>query len=255
MYHIFYKVTYILDGRYYYGSHSGTLTDSYRGSNKVIRAIQRKSGNTYLIRENLKTFNSRDECLAFEDRFLKFFNLKDNPNSLNFKNSAMGGDTWSGMSSEDRDIRKSLLSKKISGPNNGNFGKPMPEHRKIKMINSKIGVPIHTAEYKSQMSERIKREWQEGTRSNPFNGKFDNRKGKKNGDEWNEKIRQGVKNSDAHKQSRVKISQQRIQEHNNKLRNVKLDIEAGLTDLEILDKYKIKPITLYGWKKKIISRL
>ena len=255
MLHIFYKVTYINDGRYYYGSHSGSLNDNYRGSNKVIHLIRKKYGIDVLIRENLRIFNSKEECYDFEDRFLKLYNLKDDPNSFNFKNSARGGDTWSHMSDDEKIKRKSILSSKISGEGNGNFGKPMPEERKQKMIITKTGVPVHSDSNKAKISERLKNEWTEGTRKNPFSGKFDNRKGKNNTDEWNANISNGLKNSKTFKESREKYANGVIERNNEKLKNVKIDIDNGMSDQELLDKYSIKSITLYTWKKKIKNRL
>lgn len=255
MLHIFYKVTYINDGRYYYGSHSGSLDDNYRGSNKIIHQIRRKYGINVLLRENLRIFDTKADCFKFEDRFLKLYNLKDDPNSLNFKNSANGGDSWSHMSVDEKIKRKSILSSKLSGVNNGNFGKPMPGERKQKMIDSKIGVPIHSDSNKAKISERLKIEWAEGIRKNPFNGKFDNRKGKQNTDEWNSNISNGLKNSDIFKESRKTYANKVIEKNNKKLKNVKDDIDNGMSDQQLLEKYNIKSITLYTWKKKIKNRI
>jgi hypothetical protein len=252
--HIFYKVTYINDGRYYYGSHTGYLDDNYRGSNKVIRQIIKKYGLGVLKRENLKIFNTKDECFTFEDRFLKLYNLKDDPNSLNFKNSAKGGDTWSHMSDEEKIKRKEILSSKISGKGNGNYGKPMPEERKKKMIDSKKGVPVHSEENKKKISERLKSEWKEGKRKYNLKDYCNNRKGKKNSEEWNQNISEGIRNSESYKISRKIIGLKKIEEFNKKLAIVKNDIINGLSDQELMDKYNIKPITLYTWKKNIKNR-
>jgi len=203
----------------------------------------------------LKVFETKKECFEFEDRFLKFHNLKDDPNSFNFKNSAKGGDTWSHMTEEEKIKRKLILSSKISGEGNGNYGKPMPEERKQKMINSKTGVSVHTDSNKAKISERLKNEWANGTRVNPFGGNFDNRKGKNNTEEWNNNISNSLKNSKAFKESREKYSNDVIERNNEKLKNVKIDIDNGMSDQELLDKYCIKSITLYTWKKKIKNRL
>ena len=255
MHHIFYKVTYSVDGRYYYGSHSGNLDDNYRGSNKIISLIRKKHGIQYLIRENLKFFNSRKECLAFEDRFLKLYNLKDDQNSMNLKNSAQGGDTWSHMSEDDKNKRKLNLSNKIKGSKNGNYGKPMPIDRKNKMIETKTGVPIHTEEYKSKLGTRIKSEFESGVRDKNFISQYsDNRKGKSNGDDWNNSISKSLLISQKNKDGAILRSKNTINKNNLKLLNVKTDIINGLTDDELLLKYNIKPITLYTWKIKIKTR-
>ena len=230
------------------------MDDNYRGSNKVIHQITKKHGINFLIRDNLKIFNTREDCLKFEDRFLKLFNLKDDPNSFNFKNSANGGDTWSHMNESEKLKRKKLLSSKISGKGNGNYGKAMPESVKLKMINSKTGVPIHSEEYKEKISQRMKEEWKLGKRKNNLIKYSDNRKGKNNGIEWNSKISEGIKKSKKYKEGIQKYNEQKIKITNIKLLKVKLEIESGIKDSEILEKYNIKKITLYTWKKKIKER-
>lgn len=252
--HIFYKTTYLKTGQYYYGSHYGKLNDSYRGSNKIIKSVQKKYGNTYLIRENLKIFNTKEDCFNFEDRFLKLYNLANDQNCLNMKNSAQGGDTWSTMSESDKIARKQKLSNKVSGKNNGNYGKPMPLNRKEKMIQSKIGKPIHTDDFKKSMSIRVKDEWENGLRTNHLLNYTNNRLGKSNSKSTNLKISNGIKSSEKYKNSRIKVSQNRINEMNLKLIEVKTLILNGYADSYILNLYNIKPITLYSWKRKIKER-
>ena len=149
-YFIFYKTTYTKDGRYYFGSHYGELADCYRGSNKVIKSIQKIHGNTFLIRENLRLFSTQEECYAFEDRFLKLYNLAVDPKSLNFKNSANGGNTWGHMTEAEKTIRKEKISIGNKGAKNVNYGKPMPASRKEKMVRTKTGVSIHSDEHKKK---------------------------------------------------------------------------------------------------------
>lgn len=253
-FYIFYKTVYIKTGQYYYGSHHGTLIDSYRGSNKIIKSIQRKYGNSVLTRENLRIFDSPIDCFKFEDRFLKLYDLANDSNCLNMKNSAQGGDTWKNMSYSDKTKRKELLSSKISGKNNGNYGNPMPIDRKEKMILSKLGKSIHSDEYKKNTSIRVKQEWQNGKRINYLINYTNNRLGKSNSTETNTKISNSIKQSATYKQSRVNAASLIINRMNLKLKEVKQLIVDGLSDYEIINLYDIKPVTLYSWKKKIKDR-
>lgn len=112
---IFYKTTYNKNGKYYYGSHHGYENDEYRGSSKIIKNIIKKHGISELIRENLKFFNSKEEMMLFEDKFLKLWDLASDKNSFNMKNSAQGGNTTINFT----DKQKRDLSEKLSKANKG----------------------------------------------------------------------------------------------------------------------------------------
>jgi hypothetical protein len=257
-YFIFYKTTYFKSGKYYYGSHHGYLNDKYRGSNKVIKNIQRKSGNIFLKRENLRIFDSREKMLEFEDRFLKLYNLANDKMSYNFKNTANGGDTWAHLTENEKNIRKHKLSKKISGIGNGNYGKNMPQDRKDKMIKTKTGVPIHTEEHKRLTSIRMKNEWKNGLRvlSENFKASNNNRKGKKNTKDTNIKISVGLKNSENHKQGRLSAAVTRRKNYIKRLIEFNDLLNQNKTKAEIVLYFNIKNSTFNKYKsdyKKLIK--
>lgn len=255
--YIFYKTTYTKNGKFYYGSHHGSLNDNYRGSNKVIKSIQKKTGNKFLKRDNLRFFATKDEMLKFEDRFLKLYDLANNKMAYNFKNSANGGDTWSQMDVDEKIKRKKLLSSKISGKQNGNYGKELSEEIKNKIRISKIGVPIHTEEHKKNTSIRIKKEWDSGKRkiSEKFKAASNNRKGKKNTTETRLKISMMLKNSEKHKKGRLLAAITRREKYIKRLIQFKGLLKENKTKEEIMLELNIKKPTFNKYKqdyKKLI---
>lgn len=67
MYHIVYKTTNTLNGKYYYGVHSTTIVnDDYLGSGTNIRRAIKKYGREVFKREVLCVFDDRDSALYYE---------------------------------------------------------------------------------------------------------------------------------------------------------------------------------------------
>lgn len=249
---IFYKTTYIKDGRFYYGSHYGYLNDNYRGSNKIINSIKRKHGLKFLQRENLKTFNSKNDIYAFESRFLKLFKLDENHMCMNFTTNGEGGDTWSHMSESEKAIRKKNLSEKISGPKNGNYGRKFTDEHLRKISESKAGVPIHSAEYKRKLSERIKKEFEDGTRDRYHLKQFsNNRKGVKLDKDHKKSISNGLKASKKYKEGRLKSAETKRLKLEKRLNKFEMLIKEGYFKEYILQELNIKSPTWYKYKKII----
>lgn len=247
---IFYKTTYTKDGRFYYGSHYGYLDDNYRGSNKIIKAIKRKSGLEFLQRENLKIFNNKKDMYAFESRFLKFFKLDKNPMCMNFTTNGEGGDTWSHMSESEKAIRKKKLSEKISGSGNGNYGRKFTDEHLKKMSESKIGVPVHSEENKKKISERLKREFEDGTRDRYFLKQFSgNRKGVKLDKDHKKSISIGLKASKKHKEGRLKTAETKRLKLEQRLTKFEKLINEGYSKEYILQELNIKLPTWYKYKR------
>jgi len=253
--YFFYKTTYTKDNRYYYGSHHGTEDDDYMGSNKIIKSIQNKHGNKYLIREVLKYFDNKEDMFAFEGRFLRYYNICSDVNSLNFTNNGCGGDTYDCMTEKQKIIRNRTLSQKNSGEKNNRFGKTYEEIHgvekstiiKQQIAESKIGVPIHSEDYLKILSERRKMEYETGIRDKNFVKQFaNNRKGKTVSDE----IKQSDKYINGHKRTSQAITKKYI----NRLNDVKNMIDSGYTDKEIIDFFNIAKSTMYAYKRDIKKR-
>lgn len=251
--YIFYKTTYLKDGRYYYGSHYGYIDDNYRGSNKVIKSIIKKNGISLLIRENLKFFDSEFEMYEFESRFLKFYKLDKNPLCLNFTTNAKGGDTWSHMTEEEKKERKQKLSEKLSGSGNGNYGRNFTQSHLKKMSESRMGIPIHSDEHKKITSERIKKEWDDGKRTNILIKYCDNRKGTVQSDETRKLISDGLRNSKKYKDGREKAAETRRKKFAERLDNFRELYNSGCTQDYIMEKFNQKFSTYTKYKYLIIN--
>lgn len=77
-YHYFYKITNLINNKYYYGVHStNNLNDGYMGSGKRITAAIKKYGIENFSKEILKFFDSRLEMFEYEHLIVNEEILKD----------------------------------------------------------------------------------------------------------------------------------------------------------------------------------
>jgi hypothetical protein len=103
----FYKITNLINGKFYYGSGS---KEKYEGSGSALSFARKKYGKENFKFEILKRFNTREEAYTFEDKFLKIFKISNNPMSYNKKDSALGGNTYANKSNEEMSLIKEKLS-------------------------------------------------------------------------------------------------------------------------------------------------
>lgn len=250
--YIFYKVTYVNDGRFYYGSHYGHVNDSYRGSNKIIHLIKKKHGIKSLVRENLKFFSDKKTMFEFESKFLSIYKLDKDPNCLNFTTNGCGGDTWSHMSDDEKEKRKKLLSEKISGSGNGNYNRKFTEEHIKRISDAKKGVPIFTDEHKQKISKRLKKEYSEGIRNCDHLKQYaNNRKDCKLTEEHKKSISDGIKSSKKYKESRIKAKETIHKKFLQRVEKFRKLYNFGKSREEIMLILNMKGATYYKYKRII----
>ncbi len=150
---IYYKTTNLVNGKVYYGVHSGDKDDKYLGSGVGLRRAVKLYGDDRFVRENLKFFDTEEEMYSFE-KFVITEDVVNDPNTYNM--TLGGGGGWSHvdvtgknnpmMNEETRKkvskgVRKTRLSNpeyydRISRENlkravEVNTGKNRPEHGKL----------------------------------------------------------------------------------------------------------------------------
>lgn len=87
-YHYFYKITNIINGKFYYGVHSTfNLNDGYDGSGKIIHLAYKKYGKENFEKEILKFFDTSKEMYEYEAKIVNKDLVKDS----NCYNIIVGG--------------------------------------------------------------------------------------------------------------------------------------------------------------------
>ena len=85
MYHYFYKITNLINGKFYYGVHNtNNLEDGYMGSGKLIHEAYKKYGIENFNKEILKYFNTMDEAFQYEHDIVNE-DMINNPNCYNIQ--------------------------------------------------------------------------------------------------------------------------------------------------------------------------
>lgn len=136
-----YKWTNATNGKWYYGSHKGSVNDGYIGSGKVFLKAYNKS-KEHFSREIVYV---GDDYREIEELILETLDAANDRQSYNMKNSAIGGDTSMHFSQEAR-RKMSESSKKRD------FSKPMPEETREKIRQKLLGGKA-SEETKKKLSE------------------------------------------------------------------------------------------------------
>lgn len=90
-YNIFYRITNLVNGRFYYGVHkTKNLNDHYLGRGIAIQLAIKKYGRENFKKEILCLFDSYSEALEYESRVVDEAML-NNPLCYNLKKGGMGG--------------------------------------------------------------------------------------------------------------------------------------------------------------------
>ena len=109
MLYYFYKITNLINNRYYYGVHrTNNINDGYMGSGVAIHRAYRKYGVDNFKKEILKYFDSEEEMYSYEEIFVNDNLLKD-PQCYNM---TIGGRSNKTLGHMSRSIAKESLIKK-----------------------------------------------------------------------------------------------------------------------------------------------
>ena len=121
VYHIFYKTTNIINGKYYYGVHSThNLDDGYVGSGTRLARAIKKYGKENFTREILAIFDTKEEAFLIEKSVVTRDLVYDD-NCYNIKIGGQAGHKTfktAQSRSEDKNIdREKYLTQKLKGEN------------------------------------------------------------------------------------------------------------------------------------------
>jgi len=82
-----YKWTNIINGKWYIGSHKGTIDDGYRHSSEILRHAEEKYGLENFVREILFEGNYKEDGIkAVESQYLQKYQAATNSESYNLSN-------------------------------------------------------------------------------------------------------------------------------------------------------------------------
>ena len=97
-----YKITNLINNRFYYGVHCGSDTENYWGSGKLIGLAIEKYGLENFKKEILLIFDTMEEALEYEAIIVNE-KMLNNPLCYNLRKGGLGGDTYSYQSSERKE--------------------------------------------------------------------------------------------------------------------------------------------------------
>lgn len=115
-YHYFYKITNLINGKYYYGIHStDNLDDAYKGSGIRLNEAYNKYGIDNFEKEILKYFDTRQKASEYEKKIV----TEEEVNSDNCYNLTTGGDKGicnAFKNKHHKEETKKIISKKLTIP-------------------------------------------------------------------------------------------------------------------------------------------
>ena len=130
---------------------------TYLGSGKyLVRAIS-KYGKDNFTREIIHEAKTSKDLEKLEEFYIRKLNAVESKEFYNLKDTSMGGDTFSGLSQEDKLSARVKKSNNSRGNKNGMYGKDKTKHFKeqIKKANS-VSVQIEGVLYSSMSEASVK---------------------------------------------------------------------------------------------------
>jgi len=156
IYHIIYKTTNIINGKWYIGVHStDDLNDGYLGSGVRLLQSVSKYGEENFTREILYFFDTREAAFNKEKEII----TEDIVNDRQSYNMCIGGNGGVGklIPTDETRHKMSETRKKLPPPGLGKKYKPASEERKQKMREYMLANPTKGMLDKTQSEETRKR--------------------------------------------------------------------------------------------------
>lgn len=163
MYGYIYKTTNLINGKIYIGKKTSDHFDpDYKGSGKYLwNAIDKYGWNNFLV-EFLCECSSLEDMNAKEIMLIDKFNARDHSIGYNIAEGGDGGNTFSGLSPEDKDIRRQHMSRAMRGRvlsdthkariGMSNKGKIMSPESRVKMSKIRKGRKL-SSEHRAKLHD------------------------------------------------------------------------------------------------------
>ena len=224
MEHYIYKITNMINGKYYYGKRSCkglAINDTYMGSGKLIKHAIKKYSNENFKKEILAYCESSKDALELEEMVVTDIEVND----YQCYNMIRGGKGCKGLKHAEE--TKIKISSSLIGEKNPFFGKIHSDDTKQKMSNSLKGRQAHNKG--KSMSEEARKKLSEARKGiAPYN------KGKPMSEEQRKKISEAKKGMEATNKGIPHSEETRRKMSATKLKN-KLLHSNNIIDCSIVD--------------------
>lgn len=176
-----YKWTNQINGKWYIGSHKGTIDDGYRHSSKIMLIAEEKYGIDVFTREILFEGDyEKDDIRKIESEYLNKYNAAHNPSSYNRSNitgtSCVSKNSRMKMAAAWTDERKAKHIERLRGKSyieiygkelgtilaqarrDNRTGRICSDKTKVLMRIAKLGI-VQSEDHKRKRSEAMKKYW------------------------------------------------------------------------------------------------
>ena len=110
----------LVNGKSYVGKYEGSELHNYLGSGKLLRKAIQKYGKENFTRIILERYNCVEDCRVGEKKWINLLNAVDSPHFYNIAAGGEGGNTYSGLGSEELiELKVKLKKRKKRQPSTG----------------------------------------------------------------------------------------------------------------------------------------
>ena len=189
MYGYIYKTTNLVNGKIYIGQKKSNefLADKYLGSGKYLRCAIQHYGECNFTVELLAVGETKQQLDELEKFYIKVYNSTNKSIGYNIAKGAVGGDTYSGLSESDKELRRL----KMRG------GKGNEGYKRIHKGDVDRAVPQNT------LDKFLADGWELGVSDRLRQIASTSHKGISRTDEWKQKISQSLLNMSVDEKNRL----------------------------------------------------